>query len=268
LNIEILPLEGRPVAALMIGSVVDTLAGRVDPRLCKQRFRATDYAFGFEAASPKELSSVGESVLVNGTCYATSTEEGSLDYGKVIWGSEFVTGGMFLLPKGVQPTHRLNLTAPMQFDQLCHRIYQGVQRPVAFVGIWESETLYTMAIGKPPIHGRPIFENREYYFPMPPQTLRGTHAFVMGVMTFYGDKQWQILNKNLEVVLYKNPFDREFSLSSHTHCLVLKSEVTQIDQVIPTVVERCLHVFTDKTTVKKAHLNLYALDRVDPLWQP
>ncbi len=263
MKVEIVPLVGCPAAAIAIGSVIDVLAGRIDSQLCKQRFQTADYSFGFEAASPKDFSSIGESVLVNGTCYATSTEESSSDYEKVIWGSEFVTGGMFLLPKEAQPTHRLISRAPITFEKLCHAIYHGVQRPVAFVGICESETLSTMAIAKPPIDRLPIFENRDYYFPKPHQTLHGAYAFVMGVITSFSNDQWKVLNKQLEVALYNNPYDREFLLSSHTHCLVLKSEVTRIDQITPELVERCLHVFTDNTTIKMARLDLYTLDAVN-----
>lgn len=262
--IKIISTGGCPIGALAIGSVVDTIAGRIDPKLGACRFHAADYSFGFEAASPQNLASIGEAVLVNGTCYATSTEEKSAEYKKVIWGNEFVTGGMFLLPKHALPTHQLILTERTQLEDLYQEIYRSVQRPIAFVGMWESEALYTATIAKPPIHGLPIFENRDYYFPTPHQTLYGQHCFVMGLIASCSDVQWDDLNKQLEVALYKNPYDGEFSLSSHTHCLTLKSEVS-IENITPKLVERCLHVFTDKTIVKKGHLDLYTLDSVNRL---
>ncbi len=260
--VKIISTGGHPTDALAIGSVVDTIAGRIDPKLSMRRFLAADYSFGFEAASPKNLVSIGEAVLVNGICYATSTEEESAEYREVIWGNEFVTGGMFLLPKHALPTHQLILTERMQLEHLYQEIYRNVQRPVAFVGMWESETLYTATIAKPPIHGLPVFENRDYYFPTPHQTLYGQHCFVMGLITSHNEGQWNDLNKQLEVALYKNPYDGEFSLSSHTHCLILKSEQS-IENITPEVVERCLHVFTDKTIMKKGHLNLYTLAGVN-----
>ncbi|HSX11831.1 MAG TPA: hypothetical protein VLF94_08965 [Chlamydiales bacterium] len=251
-----------PVAAIAIGTVTDTLKGVIDPKLKKKRFRASDYSFGFAGGSPREITSIGESVLVGGVCYATSTDIESPDYGKVIHGPEFVTGGMFLLPKGALPTHLLTLSESMKFEDLISEIYHSVQRPVAFVGLWDSEILSTMAIGRAAIDGLPIFENRDYYFPKPLQTLQKVRCFIMGVATSFGDAQWKSLNKQLEAALYNNPLDRQGALTSHTHCVVVNKDVARIENVHPGVVQACYHVFADKTTLSNAHLNLYTLDRV------
>lgn len=261
---KIISTGHHPTEAYAIGSIVDVVAGRLDPKLSKRRFRAADYSFGFEAASPKNPSSIGESLLVNGTCYTTSTDDTSAEYGKVIWGHEFMTGGMFLLPKQALPTHELILTGLTKLEDLYQEIYRKVQRPVAFVGMWESATLYAAIIAKPPIHGLPVFENRDHYFPKPPQILHEKHCFVMGLMACNNDHQWDDLNQQLEVALYKNPYDRESSLTSHTHCLTLKSEMSS-ENIRPEWVDQCLHVFADQTTLRKGHLNLYALDGIKRL---
>lgn len=242
-------------SAISIGSVVDTIKGVVDPKLREKWFTAKDYLYGFEAASPKGLSSIGESVLVNGTCYATSSDQ-------VIYGEKFVTGGIFLLPKGAKPSCHLTMDNPIDLEGLIDAIYDKVKRPVAFVGLLQSETLNTIAIAKPPIDGLNIFENKQYYFPNPPKLLHKVPCFVIGVITSYSDPKWKDLNKQLEVVLYKNPFDKESTLTSHTHCLVLKPGVTQIKEIIPSTVEKCLHLFIDKTTIKSGRLDLFALDQV------
>jgi hypothetical protein len=256
--------DRKPVSAFVIGSISDTLSGRVDPRLQKRRFLAADYSFGFEAASPRSLSSIGESVLLNGTCYATSTEEESSDYGKVIFGPEFVTGGMFLLPKNAMPTHSLTLNASMSAENLYQAIYEEVGRPVAFTGIFEASSLYTMQIGKPPIGGLPIFKHRDYYFPSPHETLQNKHVFAVGVIASFSDPKWKSLMKELELVLYNNPDDKNLALSSHTHCLILNKK-KEISKIVPSDVERCLHVFTDQTILKSAFLRLYTLEKIEQI---
>ncbi|MBS0625158.1 MAG: hypothetical protein JSS32_03825 [Verrucomicrobia bacterium] len=256
--IEIREAGGKPVQALAIGSVVDTLEGRIDPKLSKRRFKAADYSFGFEAGSPRGLFSIGESVLANDLCYATSTDESTPEYGKVIWGDEFVTGGMFLLPKGAQPTHRLTASRAVALDDLYQEIYRQVERPVAVVGTWESEALHSTAIAKPPIEGLPIFENKDYYFPAPPQVLGRCHCFVVGILASYQDKRWETLHKQLEVALYHNPYDKA-TLASHTHGLILKSETPGVR---PELVEQCLHIFTGRTVVKSCRLDLFSLESV------
>jgi hypothetical protein len=261
MSVRIIQERGQPVVAVAIGSVTDTLAGRIDDALRVRRFPASDYLCGFEGASPKGVESIGESVLVNGKCYATSTEAGVPEHGQVIHGPEFITGGYFLLPKDAQPSHQLS-AQDVTFEHLCKAMYDKVQRPVAFMGMCECSSLQCMVCDKPPIDGRPIFANRDYYFPTPHQIFHEKRCFVMGIMTNYGDERWTALNEQLEVVLYNNPDDRQVVLTSHTHGLVLRQDVQNVADIDPSTVEKCVHIFNDKTTLTKAALSLVTIENL------
>ena len=73
-----------------IGSVEDVIAANLSPEMTAKRYRAADFAMGFELATPKSLSSMGEAVLVNGFCFANSTDQMSEEYDKTISGKEFI----------------------------------------------------------------------------------------------------------------------------------------------------------------------------------
>ena len=64
-----------------IGKITTIIEGDVSEELM-QSFQAQNYLAGFEAASPKNINSIGESVVVNNYCYICVTDIKNKNYQK------------------------------------------------------------------------------------------------------------------------------------------------------------------------------------------
>lgn len=254
---------GFPAARLgYIGSVADVLVATLPEELLGKRFSAAEYFGGFELASPRGKESLGEALIINGICYATSTDRASSDYQQTIFGPEFVTGGMFLIPQGVKPSHKVTFQAYddlLSLGDLYAELYNSIRQPLAVVGLMECGLLHGTAIGKPPIHGRAIFDHPAEYFPHPETEAHDAVAFVIGVLTDYGNPELSAINKQLEVVLYKNPFDSGSALATHAHVVTLKHKVSNPLDIRPEMVESTLHLFTDRTVLRSFTADIYSI---------
>ncbi|MBF0502914.1 MAG: hypothetical protein HQM09_22455 [Candidatus Riflebacteria bacterium] len=247
-----------------IGSVVDVLAARLPDALSCKRFIAADHLFGFELASPRDKNSLGEALIVNGICYATSSDNTSPDYNRTIFGNEFVTGGMFIIPPGAEPSHKCSTSAdgsPFSLIDFYTELHKTVKQPLAFVGLAECASFHGTAIGKPPINGNAIFNHQSEYFPNPETVSNNVAAFVIGVLTDYENTELSDINKQLEVVLYKNPFSSGSGsvLSNHAHVLTLKQPVSRIDEITPDLVDKALHLFPDGTSLRSLRADVYTI---------
>lgn len=246
-----------------IGSVADVLAAQLPDMLSNRIFRAEEYAYGFELASPRDKYSLGEALIVNGICYATSSDKTSPDYNNTIFGREFVTGGMFIIPHGVEPSHKVTFKAngsSIPILDFYSGLYDAVKQPAAFVGIMEFACFHGTAIGKPPIDGKAIFDHKREYFPNPEIRTQNVTAFVIGVLTDYEESKLSEINKQLEVVLYKNPFDSGSTLCNHAHVLTLKQPVNGIEEIRPDLVGKALHLFADGTACRSLYANIFTID--------
>jgi len=87
-----------------IGNVSDVIHANIPKEVTAKRYNAKDFKMAFEIATPKTVASLGDTVIVNGYCYTTSTDVTSLDYGRTISGHEFITGGVFLIPLNALPS--------------------------------------------------------------------------------------------------------------------------------------------------------------------
>jgi hypothetical protein len=251
-----------------IGSVTDVIAARLPEALSGRKFKAPDYKYGFELASPRDTASLGEALIVNGLCYATSTDLSSPDYGRTISGPEFATGGMFLIPQDAKPSHRVSFNAgdtPLPLIDFYRELFGRFRQPMAFVGAAEFSDLHGTAIGKPPIDGRAIFEHREYYFPWPEPRARNVPAFIIGAFTDYREASLEAINAQLEVVLYRNPFDAASVLTHHAHVLTLKSAVGRIDEITPGMADQTLHLFVDGTLIRSINADIFTIGSIDSL---
>ncbi|MDQ7825160.1 MAG: hypothetical protein RDV48_20325 [Candidatus Eremiobacteraeota bacterium] len=249
-----------------IGSVADVIAARIPEALLSRKFRAADYHYGFELASPRDIYSLGEALMVNGICYANSTDSSSPDYNRTISGPEFVTGGMFLVPHAVEPSHRVNYQAgdsPLALMDFFDALYGRLRHPAVFVGVAEFAEVHGTVIGKPPIDGKAIFEHKEDYYPFPEIRSNEVPAFIIGAFTDYREARFGEINAQLEVVLYKNPFDADTALSSHTHALTLKRRVEKIEETGPEKADRVLHLFTGGTAIRSVRADIYTVSGLD-----
>ena len=260
-NIVLTPTHHEEITAGHIGTVADVIAGHVPGSLVHQKFRAADFKYGFELASPEDLTSLGEAVLVNNTCYATSTDQQSTNYLKTISGASFVTSGIFLIPNEAKPTYLIKQT----FEPSCllndfyDALFAHIKRPFAFAAIVEFETLHGTFVAKTPIHEENIFEHTASYYTCAPQTLSDVPTFLVGAVADYSDRKQASLLEKLEVVLYRNPFDKQHSLTAHAHGITLKQGVKHVAEITPTLVDETLHVFADQSRIKSVHGEIFTI---------
>ncbi|MGE3953799.1 MAG: hypothetical protein AB7F31_01190 [Parachlamydiales bacterium] len=185
--------------AKIVGHIDHVLMGRVTKELKERWLDASAFLAAFEIGSPESMESLGETVVLNGTAYTQSTKTHQL-----IYGPRLLTTGLFILPKGSQPTATLTgggLTAA----DLYKLGYQKAGGPFAYTGLITFDQLEATFITAPPIHNEAIFDHKERYYALPPIHQKGGYAAIVGVATDFSAPY--PLNKKLTSVLYKNPFE-------------------------------------------------------------
>lgn len=243
------------------GSVQDVIAG-----ICRdplKKLNAKDYRYGFEVASPLNKESIGEAVLVNGYCFSASPLEG--DEGKTLSGENFVSHGVFLVPHTAKPTHTFSVDRPINMDDFVAQALQQSQAPCLYVANVVFQTLSATYIARAPIYHENIFEHKDIYYSHAPRLYHNVNAWIVGVVTDYHNPQFEQANQSLEVVLYRNPFDRSGALSNHTHGIVLCDSL-ETDAIHPDKVEQVLHIFNKDTVIASISSGeLYAIQSVQTL---
>ncbi len=264
-HLSITSTGADPIQAVCIGSVMNVIAGHLPPNLKDKRFQVTPYQYGFLLGSPKGVESLGETVVVNKTCYTTSTDTSAPDYYTTIHGPEFVTSGMFLIPAHAKPSHIVKLSkdlGPMRASDMYNELYQSINHPLAFAGLVEISKLHGTAIARAPIASLNIFDHDKEYYSYPPVVSKNVHAFIMGALTDYDQDRYKALNSQLETILYRtqHPGDAKTQhICNHAHVITLKRAVKSIADITPQVVDRVLHLLFDKTIFSKAHLEVFAI---------
>lgn len=250
------------ICALHLGTVQDVIKGIVSGQLKHRRFDASDYQSGFEIGSAQNFEALGEAMLVNNRLFSTSTDPKSHDYGHVVSGPEFVTSGIFLIPKSAKPSFHLsmNTSCGMNLYDLYARVYQTIKKPLAFSGFIKFSQFHANHIEKAPIEGLNIFEHPKVYYTQPQIKRKGEYGFVIGAITDYHDKTLEDINRKLEVVLYKNPNEQGSVLSYHAHVLTLNRHLVCEDQITQDTVNECLHLFCEDTQVLNAELNIFTIE--------
>lgn len=243
-----------------LGKIQDVLSGNVKRDSAGKTHNAADFAYGFELGTPKNIESLGESVLVNGYCYATSSDENSIEHNELICGPTFHAGGMFFIPHEARPTHQAVLDkggGVLKCNDFYQSVYDTIKEPFAFVGILHLEALHGFAISKPPIYGKNIFENRSEYFRNPEIFDNHRFVFAIGVVANFKEVKEAKLKKELEHVLYRNPLDKDAALSYHSHALALKYQVGSYDEIKPNAADKCLHLLSDGTRIASGGIDIF-----------
>ncbi len=265
---KITELSPTPNQLSYIGSVEDVIAAKINPQLKNKKFHAKDFAYGFEIGSPKDWESLGETVLVNNLCFTQSTDSKSNHFGQAIYGEEFLTSGIFLIPHSAKANfsisfESLNPNTLLAFKDFYQNLYQKIQRPFAFISTVQFKNLSCNAIARPPIDGKPIFKNTSEYYFILPWDLSDQAAFMVGVVADFQDQSSNKINQQLSPVLYHNPFEESHSdnhnhsdnLTMHTHAITLKKFPNLDSQKNPIFkpdqVEKTVHVFSDQTLIQK-----------------
>ncbi|MCR9191297.1 MAG: hypothetical protein NXI01_01375 [Gammaproteobacteria bacterium] len=263
-NMKIIPTNAPPMTAEYIGSVEDVLAGRADPELIAQRFMAANCQYGFELASPKDAASLGEAVIVNNTCFATSTDSQSADYMQTISGDTFLSTGCFMIPTGAKPNFKIKdaCNTPVAMNDYYQRLYDTVKTPFAFAGFFTFSSLQMMVLGKAPIYEEPIFENQATYFPQRPATQTEVTAFLVGAVANYHDEAENDFLEKLKVVLYQNPFDTRQILTTHAHAVTLHTTIENVEAITPDVVDKTIHVLADQTQFTALDVDVFSMDNI------
>jgi hypothetical protein len=266
-KLTLTPTGAKPIIAAHIGSVVDVIAGHVPNPLKEQRYSAHDYQYGFEIASPENFESLGEAILVNGYCFSRSTNSHASDFYKTLSGENFVTSGIFLIPLNAKPTYQVDV----QFDKVCsldklyHELFAQIKQPFALTGFVNFTQLHIAAIAKPPIHDQNIFDHAAMYYPFPSELLTEGSAFIVGAVADYNDPKLKSILNQLEVVLYRNPFDKQHALTTHAHGVTLNQDIKQVSDITPAVVDEVIHVFSDKSELTSFRGEIFVIDAMQSL---
>ena len=250
LLINLIPTGIKNSDLTVMGSVEDVIAGKIRPDLKTTLFEANEYQFGFELASPHSIESMGESVLVNGYCYTTSTDKAD-HYLKTIAGKLFYTSGIFLVPKTAKPSYRLapaKVSDPMTYFDFCKKIHAATGGPCLITALVRFKYLESTCIQKAPIYGQNIFEQaKEYYHDLKMQFNDCYFFLVAAIADFKNDSKK--ITDQMKVVLYHNPFDESNALNIHTHGLILNRRVSDVRTLVPKDVAHTVHLYTENTAL-------------------
>ncbi|XSZ47666.1 hypothetical protein ACP8HZ_04730 [Francisella noatunensis] len=82
-----------------IGHVDNVIHSIVPEELKYRRFLASDFDYGFELGSPQSIYNLGECILLNNMIYSSRTDVSRSERDPIMWGPEFVTTGIFIIPK-------------------------------------------------------------------------------------------------------------------------------------------------------------------------
>jgi hypothetical protein len=243
-----------------IGSVEHVIAGNLPPEITSRRYRASDFTCGFELATPENINSMGEAVIVNGLCFTNSTDHTSKQYTQSISGKEFTAGGVFLIPHTAHPSHLLTIDDCVSMPHCYQTIHSNIPEPLAFAGIFHFSHFHGAAIGKPPIHGDNIFTHQKEYYPNPDIHLENTWGFVVGVLSDW--KGPEEFNNQLKTVLYKNPMDVDGPFIHHAHVLILNQKITSVEEILPSTVDLVLHLFMDGTSILSGKAEIFTIKEI------
>lgn len=233
-----------------IGSVKDVIAGVVRSDLKTRTWDAATYRYGFELASPHKIQSMGESVLVNGLCYSTSTDKRD-QYLKVIFGKTFYTSGMFVVPKTAQASYcfkPMQSRSGMPYQDFCHGLHQTINRPCLFVALLHFKQIEATHIQYPPIYGENIFEHQDQYYSDLKLYFNQKYCLVVCAFANFSTDPRNTL-KELEVVLYQNPLDVKNELNVHTHGIILNRTIRDVSTLFPEDVTHVVHLYNASSVV-------------------
>lgn len=261
MNIEKLFDSAGPVQ--VIGSVENVINGRYPEALRQRVLCAKDYQYGFEIGSVKGADTMGEAIMLNGRCYVKSTGEYR---GEHTHNSEkFSTSGMFLIPHETKPAYRLNNPSKQShtLSTLYQRVFEHLQQAFCLVGCLRLETATVAAINKAPIYGDYLFDHIDEYFTSTGVPIAEQEAFIFAAVTDYNDARLSAVNRQLNTVLYKNPFDSEGALTTHVHTLTLKHAVSATADIDASLALDAWHLFEKDCRVRFDSLDIFPINRVD-----
>jgi hypothetical protein len=252
--------DGAEILAY-IGHVDNVINGIIPEALKNRRFLANDYQYGFELGSPQSIYNLGESIFLNGMLYASRTDVSRTERNALMWGPEFTTTGIFIIPDSASENLHLkyfSFSDAMTLAQIYAEIYRKIECPFAVVGCIELEKIHAKAITRPPINHENVFDHAREYFQEEDYIDDNVNIAVTGVVSDHNDESLEAINNKLSSVLYYNPFAKKEALLSHTHALLLNRAIVDIDEVHPRHAVEVFHLM-DESVVRYANLQIYRI---------
>lgn len=259
INIKKINDESQTLA--YIGHVNNVINGIVPEELKNVRFQAKDFECGFELASPEGIASLGESIFFNSFIYTSRTDYKAKGKSSLIYGTDFVTTGIFIVPKGASINYEVQYTSldkSLSLADIYAEIYKELDAPFALIGCCELDLVNYESISKSPINNENIFNNQDKYYDGQVSSDDDISLTIMAVVSDPNSDDLKTINSKLSSVLYYNPFANKHKLLSHTHGVRLNKPIIDMDKVRPEHVEDAFHI-NDTSIVRSFKFKVYKI---------
>jgi hypothetical protein len=265
-TIELKKMHPHGITLRVCGSIQKVLAGNPDEKWKSAVFQANDYKLGFGAASPESFESLGEGIIINGHCFATVTNPTTPDYMKTVGAHRYYSMLMSAIPKEAEPSF-ICTGQPVESDlyTVLSSLYEQTKQSVAWGGLMKCSQINSMILKKSPIYGDSIFDHKSEYVE---KKLFDTPSWVymMGLYTSDDAPNKPLVDELKERAFYVNPLDEQQEILTHTHGLLLKKEVSNLQAINLEVPSHAIHVLNMDTIVTEIKfLELYNIDNIEPL---
>ncbi|MCP3944056.1 MAG: hypothetical protein GY710_21610 [Desulfobacteraceae bacterium] len=262
-ELEIKKLSDKKNTLSYIGSVNYVIKGVVPDKLKNKRFSASKVQYGFELASPQGIYNMGECILLNDILYSSRTDQTRNERDPLMWGPEFVTSGIFLIPKEAQVNYTADYCSIddyISMNTLYRMLYEKIDSPFTVVGCAELSYLRGGAISYAPIKEENIFDNRDKYYREEDFLDNNVNIAFMGVVSDMKSDKYKKIKDKLDTVLYYNPFNKQTGkLITHTHALLLNRAIVDIEKISPHHATHVLHLMDD-SMIRYTRLKIFKIN--------
>ena len=264
---EINCLLDCPVTLAYIGHVDNVIEGILPEKLKNKRFLASDFDYGFELASPQGAYNLGDCIMLNDIMYSSRTDQTRTERDPLMWGPEFVTSGLFVVPQDTPVTHLVRYFSFEKGDSLndlYQKIYESIKGPFAAVGCIELANIRAESITRAPIDNENIFHNLTDYYQENEYNDEHVSVAIHSVVSNMQNNELSEINHKLSSVLYYRPDSKHEKLLSHTHALKLSKPILNIEDIKPRHAEEVLHLMDD-SIVRYVNLKIYKIGDLEEI---
>jgi hypothetical protein len=182
-----------------------------------------------------------------------------------MWGPEFVTSGIFLVPQGCEENFQVaycSLESRLTLRSIYSEIYSRTGAPFAIAGCAELSLLRSRSITYSPIEKENIFTNEEKYYTEAEHRDPNVSIAFVGVVSDFESNREKEINAKLRTVLYYNPYNKQASgLISHTHAATLTNPIVDIAEIHPHHVKDVIHLMDD-SIVRYIKADIFLIDDI------
>ena len=262
-EIQITETSTKKNTLAYIGSVDNVIQGLVPDDLKNRRFLASKVRCGFELGSPQGIFNMGECVVMNGLLYSSRTDTTRSERDPLMWGPEFVTSGIFLVPQSCEPNFQISycsLEGSLTLRSIYSQIHARAGKAFAIAGCAELSLLRSRSITYSPIEKENIFQNEEKYYTEDEHRDANMSIAFVGVVSDFESDSLKAINAKLQTVLYFNPHNKQdASLISHTHAATLTNPIVDMPEIHPHHVKDVIHLMDD-SIVRYIKADVFLID--------